>query len=382
MKGTSKDLRKNIELKDNLFLDRYAQSVTLNGETINAGGVAAEGYGVWRLTRADYDRILSGKRQRNSKTGINTDFFNNVQNGCGHIDGFDRLSSIDEILEIVNLEPCVSAMALVTLLFIQGLYPVPIEFNTQENILNQISDQVIMSWDNTLKAEQTSIKAKCELADIEFEFVVDASGSVGSGNWQLSMNQIAEYWIRGAIQPNGAAECGNHVAARRYSSNSDDTQVQWHDFAPPPRSKYPQFQNYTEYVASVFENEAYTGGGTYTAEALRRTRTEDIPRARRGKKFVMVFTDGKSSDSSSLPSEANQLQSVVDEVYAFGIGTGINENELQIIASNKTRGYGWEVMDDFSKYEYFIRNFILIQGGCDTNRIKPFRIDDKFFVVF
>ena len=236
-----------------------------------------------------------------------------------------------------------------------------------------------MSWDDTLKAEQTSIKAKCELADIEFEFVVDASGSVGIDNWQLSMNQIAEYWIRGAIQPNGAAECGNHVAARRYSSNSDDKQVLWHDFAPPPRSKYPQFQNYTEYVASVFENEAYTGGGTYTAEALRRTRMKDIPRARRGKKFVMVFTDGVSSDSSQVQSEANQLKSVVDEVYAFGNGTGINENELQTIASNKTRGYGWEVMDDFSKYEYFIRNFILIQGGCDTEFIKPFRTDDGLF---
>ena len=377
MKGTSKDLRKNIELKDNLFLDRYAQSVTLNGETINADGAAAEGYGAWRLTRADYDRILSGKRQRNSKTSINTDFFNNVQNGCGHIDGFDRSSSIDEILEIVNLEPCVSAMALVTFLFIQGLYPVPIEFNTQESILNQISDQVIMSWDDTLKAEQRSIKAKCEQADIEFEFVVDASGSITVSNWELSMNQIAEYWIRGAIQPNGAAECGNHVAARRYSSAGDAYQVRFHDFAPPPRSIYPQYENYTEYVASVFENEAYTSGGTHTAEALRRTRETDIPRARRGKKYVMVFTDGVSDDSKDVPYQATQLQSVVDEVYAFGIGTGINENELQTIASNKTRGYGWEVMDDFSKYEYFIRNFILIQGGCDTEFIKPFRIDDK-----
>ena len=339
VKGTSQDLRINIELKDNLFLDRYAQSVTLNGKTINADGASAEGYGVWRLTRADYDRILSGKRQRKTKTGINTDFFNNVQNGCGQIDGFGRSSSIDEILEIVNVEPCVSAMALVTVLFIQGLYPVPIEFNAQESILNQISDQVIMSWGETLKAEQTSIKAKCELADIEFEFVVDASSSIGVDNWQLSMNQIAEYWIRGAIQPNGAAECGNHVAARRYSKSSDSYQVRWHDFAPPPRSVYPQYSNYTEYVASVFENEGYTCGGTYTAEALRRTRVEDIPSARTGKKFVMVFTDGVSSDSSKVKSEANQLQSVVDEVYAFGIGTGINENELQTIASNKTRGY-------------------------------------------
>ena len=73
---------------------------------------------------------------------INTDFFDNVQNGCGTIDGFNKLSSLDEILALVSVEPCVSAMALITLLFIQGNYPVPIEFREQENILNQISNQI------------------------------------------------------------------------------------------------------------------------------------------------------------------------------------------------------------------------------------------------
>ena len=37
----------------------------------------------------------------------------------------------------------------------------------------------------------------------------------------------------------------------------------------------------------------------------------------------------------------------------------------------------WDLMDDFSKYEFIIRNFILIQGGCDTELVKPFRIDEK-----
>ena len=55
-----KDLRKTIDLKDNLFLDRYAQSVTLNGEEINSENSTEEGYGVWRLTRADYEKILNG----------------------------------------------------------------------------------------------------------------------------------------------------------------------------------------------------------------------------------------------------------------------------------------------------------------------------------
>lgn len=367
----SEDLRKNIDLKDNLFLDRYAQSVTLNGEEINSEDSVVEGFGVWRLTRADFEKIINGKRMRSSS--INSDYNNNVQLGCGDIDGFNESTTIDEILAMLEFEPCMSAMALVTLLYIDGNYPVPIEFDAQETILYEISDQIVMEWEETLLKEQEAIIDECTLADIDFEFVIDASGSVGSGNWQLTMNQIAEYWIRGAIQPNGAKECGNHVAARRYSSNDNSKQVRWHDFEPPPPSQYSQYANYTEYVAAVFEKESFSGGGTYTAEALRRTRTQDIPMARSGKKYVMVFTDGASSDSSNLATESKALQAVVDQVFAFGIGSGPNVEELKIIATNKDEDWGWAIMDDFSKYEYFIRRFMKQQGACKTELERPYR---------
>ena len=153
------------------------------------------------------------------------------------------------------------------------------------------------------------------------------------------MDQTAEFWIRKAIRPNGAAQCGNHIAARRYSSNDDSYQVRWHEFDPPHPSVYDTFLNYTEYVASVFEKEPFTGGGTYTAEALRRVRRMDVPTARNGRKHVIVFTDGASSDASNLQSESTQLQNAVDAVYAFGIGFGPNEGELEMIASNSTRGF-------------------------------------------
>ena len=363
--------RKTIDLKDNLFLDRYAQSVTLNGQEINSENSAEEGFGVWRLTRADFEKVLNGKRMKSSS--INSDYYNNVQLGCGDIDGFNQSTPIEEILAMIEFEPCMSAMALVTLLNIDGNYPVPIEFDAQESILYEISDQIVMEWEEVLLVEQQDIIDKCTLADIDFEFVIDASGSVGSDNWKLTMDQIAEYWIRGAIQPNGAKECGNHVAARRYSGSEDSLQVRWHDFEPPPPSQYPQYANYTEYVAAVFENEPFTSGNTYTAEALRRTRVYDIPTARSGKKYVMVFTDGASSDSGSLVSESKALQAVVDQVFAFGIGDGPNVEELKIIATNKDEDWGWAIMDDFSKYEFFIRTFMRQQEACETELVRPYR---------
>ena len=61
-------------------------------------------------------------------------------------------------------------------------------------------------------------------------------------------------------------------------------------------------------------------GATYTAEALKRVRQQDLPMARDGYRYVMVFTDGKASDPWDLPDEAELLKKEVNEVFAFGIG--------------------------------------------------------------
>ena len=77
--------------------------------------------------------------------------------------------------------------------------------------------------------------------------------------------------------------------------------------------------------------------------------------------------------TESLVKQAPLLTEVADAVYAFGIGDDIRESELELIASNKQRGIGWDVMEDFESYEYFITNFVQIQGGCEAEVVKPFR---------
>ena len=144
------------------------------------------------------------------------------------------------------------------------------------------------------------------------------------------------------------------------------------DFAPLSPDLYQS--SYTDYVASVFKNEPFTSGGTYTADALEQVRTEDIPLARNDSiKYVMVFTDGASSDRYLLPNETFLLQSVVDTVYGFGIGAGANAEELSMIATDDREGHGWKVMSDFSNYQSFIRNFINRFGGCKTTKVQPYR---------
>ena len=124
-------------------------------------------------------------------------------------------------------------------------------------------------------------------------------------------------------------------------------------------------------MKSVFKNESYDGGNTYTAEALQRVRKEDVPITRHGQTFVMIFTDGKSNGPGNLAEESKLLQRSVDNVYAYGIKpAAVNKDELKLIASNNE---SWYVMEDFQSYEYTINMFVKQQGGCYTDRRKPFR---------
>ena len=131
--------------------------------------------------------------------------------------------------------------------------------------------------------------------------------------------------------------------------------------------------NYTDYVAEVFKTRGFTGGSTDTAGAIRRVRIEDLPKTRSEQTFIMIFTDGNSNNYASTVQESKLLHPLVDEVYAFGIGNGIDERELKEIASSESN---WATMGDFKQYIEYIRLFMLDQDGCKTPRIQPYRIID------
>ena len=123
----------------------------------------------------------------------------------------------------------------------------------------------------------------------------------------------------------------------------------------------------------VLTNLAHIDEGTDTAGALERVRTEDIIKTRNETTYIMVFTDGHSNSFNDTVDEAELLHPLVDEVFAFGIGRGINEEELEAIAS-KTSNMG--IMENFESYEDYISQFILRHGGCKTRQIRPYRAID------
>ena len=62
---TARNLRERLDLEDNLFLDRYAHSVTNHGEIINKNATVEIGYGIWRLTEVEFDTIFLNKTVKN-----------------------------------------------------------------------------------------------------------------------------------------------------------------------------------------------------------------------------------------------------------------------------------------------------------------------------
>ena len=269
--------------------------------------------------------------------------------------------SLDEAQKLANEQPCFSMMALTTLLVVRGHYPVPLDFDAQESILNSISKQIQKNWDEVLEEELEVLKDECLQSDIDFDFVIDSSGSVGQSNWDITMQMIGQNWIKEILVPNGSKVCGNHVAGRWFSSSTQ----RFHDFEPPSKDVYAP-KTYADYVGDIFINYPYNSGGTDTAQALEKVRTEDIPTARKENyiaKYVMVFTDGKSGDKSATIAQAKLLHGVSNRTYALGIGSGVDYEELKEIASNDS--YVGD-MTTFSQLQAFSRKFVREQKGCAT----------------
>ena len=124
--------------------------MTENGEQINANDSSSPlGYGVWRLTEEDFVHILSFSKEKKFKydiPSVTTNIFANIENGCGQISNLTESIELAELLELVNVEPCVSAVSLATLLEIEGNHPVPVAFEEQEELLSEVSEQIVIDF--------------------------------------------------------------------------------------------------------------------------------------------------------------------------------------------------------------------------------------------
>ena len=83
---------------------------------------------------------------RHGNASVTTNLFTNIKNGCGTIANLTESIELAQLLKIVNVEPCVSAISLVTLLEIDGNHPVPVNFEEQEQLLSEVSEQIVIDF--------------------------------------------------------------------------------------------------------------------------------------------------------------------------------------------------------------------------------------------
>ena len=121
---------------------------------------------------------------------------------------------------------------------------------------------------------------------------------------------------------------------------SDVTEFYLHLNYKMSRDEYQQQLNYVRYL----------GGGTDTATALRRMREEGFASDLSSNsdrtsvaKIAIVLTDGLSIHPDLTAREAQLAHNMGVQIFAVGIGAGVDKQELQDIASNPDNNFIFHV---------------------------------------
>ena len=90
-------------------------------------------------------------------------------------------------------------------------------------------------------------------------------------------------------------------------------------------------------VQVEIENMAYTGGNTYTGEAINYTLDNVYPKFRINQSAIssifIILTDGESNDPSVVELMAKQMSNFEISSIVIAIGSGVNANEIMTISN-------------------------------------------------
>lgn len=153
-------------------------------------------------------------------------------------------------------------------------------------------------------------------------FVLDESGSVGQANFILQNEFVAKF-VEG------------------FNIGRNATQVAAITFATGPKLEFylNTYHDKTKLLEAIKQFNYSHPGLTMTHKALSYVRT-DILNVTNGRRpdalpFVIVMTDGKSMLPPLTKKEAKKLHDMNVTVYAIGISSEANKEELLEIASNR-----------------------------------------------
>lgn len=162
-------------------------------------------------------------------------------------------------------------------------------------------------------------------AQADIVFLLDESGSVGRDNYKKMLafvNQIAD----------------------DFSIGPHDVQIGLETFSSTTRHQFDmnKYADKTALKAAITKT-PYHGGNTHTGDALAYLSSHSFTKAAGMRDNVphiaFVLTDGNSQQRTLTKTNGAKLQGQGVKVMAIGIGNGINNQELDNIASNPDSQY-------------------------------------------
>ncbi|XP_046370541.1 collagen alpha-1(XII) chain-like [Haliotis rufescens] len=172
----------------------------------------------------------------------------------------------------------------------------------------------------TVADPQYIVGSKCPDKPADIVFVLDGSGSQGQANFGKELDFVSNF-------------------TKNFNIGPSTVQISVVQFATSVRNEFSLKDGHssTTLINSI-SNIKWLNGETYTGDALNYVNRNSFQKVNGGRdhvaKVVIVLTDGGSNHPNETAIAAKRLHDNHINVVAIGIGSEVNKDELNTIASN------------------------------------------------
>lgn len=200
------------------------------------------------------------------------------------------------------------------------------------------------------------------VADIVF--TLDSSGSVGKANFDKMLG-----FVKTLVKGFNVGQNNIRIGLQTFSNRAN---VQFN------LNKYTDKQA----VMNALDHIPYNSGGTNTGTALNTMANKMFTQPNGDRpgipNIAIVMTDGRSNNPPNTANEAKKVQKAGINVYAVGIGKGIDRNELNTIATDPDSSHVMTV-DSFDKLQQISAGF---QARACQSKLLYFTRHDYVFPAY
>ncbi|XP_043919303.1 collagen alpha-1(XXI) chain [Protopterus annectens] len=225
---------------------------------------------------------------------------------------------------------------------------------------------VLLLLQDIIASEDVDIRSSCRTAPSDLVFILDGSYSVGPDNFEIVKN-----WL---VNITTSFDIGHKF-----------TQVGVIQYSDDPLLEIPLGEHdSTDALIEKMESIVYYGGNTRTGIAITfavNSMFEKSTRAGNGiAKIAVVLTDGKSQDEVKDAAEEARRNKIT--LFAIGVGSEVEHNELRTIANKPSSTYVFYVEEylAISKIREVMKQKICEESVCPT-RIPVAARDEKGFDI-